>query len=1007
VFYSNNGCTGNTQIDWFINDSLVLTNSNTISVDLNNETDNINLRAEANFTNVNSTNGININIRKISKDFQVEIINPTCSNSADGIISFDPNIISLTSLKHNGSDISFEPKYDNGLYLDSLEAGTYIVSYDVLYDVPYGVLICDFSDTITLENILDFTVSDTVIDLAFYSGSLTIKNSSNTTGDFLWQIDGASFIRNDKEFSFPHYFYCPGNYEIKLTKNNGICNDTIVKNIIVEGTTSETTPPNIAIDETQIEANYKILNGNKFFDGYSHPIRNDTLEIYLSCLYKFPDDYYFNIDNATITDDCGIISKSIVENSKIDDDKGYGTLTQTITAVGNSGYTSTLVIITTIGDIYAFNFNYMSVGGDTVKVNKEGILSQTDFEFCNDQNIEVEVFYSMNTCTGIPLINWFKNDSPVPTNPENIFSNPNVISIDLSNKNDNVKLSLEALFDNTNFHDRFNINIRKISKDFQIEIIDPTCLNSSDGSIALDPEVSNVNWGQSTSNDESLNSLNAGSYYVSYNYEGCEFNDTITLVPENILDFDVSDSVINLSQNELLTISNHSNNIGEYLWQIGDSTFINNSSEIDYAFKNAGNYEIKLTDNSNNCNDALSRNIIVDGIRVEDDTIPPTITITESQIIENYFKDGAGFDGNFRFLNSKTLEITLSCIYSFPDDYYFKIENATIKDDIGIAKLTIVIDDLTFDGKGYGTVVQTITAVDSSGNTSKFVVKTKYSGSEYLFNVFGIDVGGNVETNNDFPFKLEKTDFEFCNLQSVDVVLLYSKNGCTSDARVDWYINNERVKINADKISVDLSSERDGFKLEAEGKYSNTNFQDRIRIDIKGRTLDFAVSDTIIDLNQKDKLTITNLSKNIGESLWQIGDTTFVNNENEFEYVFKSPGKFNIKLTDVGGFCNDPKIKNIRVEKSTLVLENSIPLVKIGPNPFTNFLNIDMEKSSDYDITIFGIDGRVCYKNRFFDMVNNKLNLSFLTPGIYVLNINSTKNSEPVKDFKIVKLTED
>jgi hypothetical protein len=347
-----------------------------------------------------------------------------------------------------------------------------------------------------------------------------------------------------------------------------------------------------------------------------------------------------------------------------------------------------------------------------------------------------------------------------------------------------------------------------------------------------------------------------------------------------------------LSQNELLTIRNLTNNIGESLWQIGDSTFINNSSEFDYSIKNAGNYEIRLTDNSNNCKDALSRSIIVDGILVEEDTIPPTIIITESQINENYFKDGAGFDGNFTFQNSKTLEITLSCIYSFPDDYYFKLENATINDDIGIAKQTIVIDDLTFDDEGYGTVVQTITAVDSSGNTSKFKVITKYSGSEYLFNILGIDVGGNVETNNDFPFNLEKTDFEFCNVQSVDVVLLYSKNGCTSDARIDWYINNEQVKSDADNITVDLSSNPDEFKLEAEGKYSNTNFQDRIRIDIKGRTLDFAVSDTIVNLNQNDKLTITNLSKNIGESLWQIGDTTFVNNENEFDYVFKSPGNY-------------------------------------------------------------------------------------------------------------------
>jgi hypothetical protein len=754
-------------------------------------------------------------------------------------------------------------------------------------------------------------------------------------------------------------------------------------------TGQDTIPPKVIIDWSLL-SNYPDL--------YATLLSDDTLEVRPSCKYRFPGEYHFT-DILFFEDDSAIYTYSNYET--IFDDKGYGTVIETIIAEDNSGNRTKFVINSTIGDIYPFNFLGLDFEGGQFGnlyvpyLTNTYKLDQTDFVFCNDSKIDILANTSKNGCTGKTNMNWYIDNNLVSSDPDKIW-------IDLNQQNDNFEVAIEAYFSNTNFQDKVSFNIQKASA--QTEIQNPTCSNSTDGRIKLDSRIFGAIWEHNNSDALFLDFLEAGTYQVSYWFNDCNLNETITLVPENNFDFEVLDSVINLSKNELLTIRNLSNNIGESLWQIGDSTFINNSSEFDYAFKKAGNYEIKLTDNSNNCMDALSRNIIVNGILAEDDKIPPTITITESQINENYFKAGSGFDGNFTFLNSKTLEIKLSCIYSFPDDYYFKLENATIEDDSGIAKQSIVINDLTFDNEGYGAVVQTITAVDSSGNTSKFEVITKYSGSEYFFDVLGIDVGGNVETSNDFPFKLENTDFEFCNAQSVNVVLLYSKNGCTSDARIDWYINNERVKSKADNITIDLRSKPDGFKLEAEGKYSNTNFQDRIRINIKGRTLDFTVSDTVVDLNHKNKITITNLSKNIGESLWQIGDTTFVNNKNEFDYVFKSPGNFIIKLTDVGGFCNDSKIKNIRVEKSTLVLENSIPSVKIGPNPFTDFLNINLKKSEDYEITIFGVDGRVYLKNQIYDKGNVQLNLGFLHPGIYVLNINSAKNSEPVNDFKIVKL---
>ncbi len=61
-------------------------------------------------------------------------------------------------------------------------------------------------------------------------------------------------------------------------------------------------------------------------------------------------------------------------------------------------------------------------------------LEQTDFEFCEVQNIEIDAFIlHMNGCKGTSRINWYKNDTLVSTNSESI-------SIDLGNEPDNIEL---------------------------------------------------------------------------------------------------------------------------------------------------------------------------------------------------------------------------------------------------------------------------------------------------------------------------------------------------------------------------------------------------------------------------------------------------------------------------------------------------------------------------------------------------------------------------------------
>ena len=229
------------------------------------------------------------------------------------------------------------------------------------------------------------------------------------------------------------------------------------------------------------------------------------------------------------------------------------------------------------------------------------------------------------------------------------------------------------------------------------------------------------------------------------------------------------------------------------------------------------------------CTMALSIAINVTG----QDKIPPKITIDEDQISANFPLGDPGLDWQYKILKTDTIAIELSCLYSFPDEYYLKIENVIIEDDSGILKDTIIVDDIIFDEMGYGKLIQTILAEDNSGNISRLVFISEFSKSEYLFDVLGIKVGEIEVLNNDFPFALEKTNFELCDAKNLNIKLLYSKNGCTGGTRIDWYINNERVKINSDNISVDISNEPDGIELAAEGKYSNTNFQDRVKINIQ------------------------------------------------------------------------------------------------------------------------------------------------------------------------------
>ncbi len=706
------------------------------------------------------------------------------------------------------------------------------------------------------------------------------------------------------------------------------------------------------------------------------------------------------------------------------DGRGYGTVYQTVIATGNSGFTSEFKIISTIdyNNIYDFDFLGLKVGDDYyADYITNSCLPQKVFEFCESKDIIVTLDYDKNGCTSIPEINWFKDGELQPGNSSN------TISVNIDDMYNNIELKAKAQFTNASSDDT-NIKINKIKKDSLTKIINPTCSNSDDGIIKFDVNVVyiaslehngsdlSLDYKYNSSNEIYFDSLDAGTYYISYmsivfndNSETiCDFVDTLKLEPDNVLNFTPAKTVIDLSKKEELTITNNSTLGGNYSWKIGGDSFINNETVFNYAFTFPGNYNITLSNINGDCSDTLTKQVTVIGTIPPEDKTPPEITISPQKINENYSINGLKFDenGSYSFLSNDTLHVTLSCKYVFPEDYYFKLENAKIEDENGISNKTIDVDTTIFDKNGYGTVIQTIDAKDNFNNTSKLVIIAKVSDSRPGVSISSMNIGGIEVPFNTVSYTLEDTVFEFCNIQEVNVKLLYSDNGCTGDTRIDWYVNDKAYKIDSDSISVDISNEPDEIELAAEGNFSNTNKQNKIKVKIRNSILDFSITPDTIYLNQNKVLTISNISTTNAHYFWEIGGMPFPNDSAQIHYAFESPGKYPIILTDDSGFCNDAISKTVTVTGSTSVDDYLVSSIKIGPNPFNDFLNIEFGKTSDYYIRIYGVDGRIYFTANVY--AKNKIlnDLSFLMPGVYVLNITSADKDPRIKDFKIVKLTD-
>ncbi len=74
--------------------------------------------------------------------------------------------------------------------------------------------------------------------------------------------------------------------------------------------------------------------------------------------------------------------------------------------------------------------------------------------------------------------------------------------------------------------------------------------------------------------------------------------------------------------------------------------------------------------------------------------------------------------------------------------------------------------------------------------------------------------------------------------------------------------------------------------------------------------------------------------------------------------------------------------------KVTTSVENIAIETKVYPNPTTQYLIIELEKSVDADLLVYDLNGRLVLQDKLIDQSRKELDFSFLKQGNYLLHIN-------------------
>jgi len=231
----------------------------------------------------------------------------------------------------------------------------------------------------------------------------------------------------------------------------------------------------------------------------------------------------------------------------------------------------------------------------------------------------------------------------------------------------------------------------------------------------------------------------------------------------------------------------------------------------------------------------------------------------------------------------------------------------------------------------------------------------------------------------------EKNKYSICGIDSSIVKLT---NYTKSDSTI-WYVNNKPKAINTDQLV---------FK-------SNDTFY-VTRIDTNGCT---KTSDVIVILKFSNPVTPI-LSRDTSNSLISnalIGNTWFKDgiliSDTTQKLKPSSPGSYSVKTTQNG--CISAMSSPYYYLVTDIVQFNNGEFIKLIPNPFINFVNIDfvVKGHQRLNIEVFSFTTGAKLATRIGITAGSRLTFNELNPGVYFVRV-ASPDLKIVHQFKMVKL---
>src|SRR5690606_22089286 len=98
-----------------------------------------------------------------------------------------------------------------------------------------------------------------------------------------------------------------------------------------------------------------------------------------------------------------------------------------------------------------------------------------------------------------------------------------------------------------------------------------------------------------------------------------------------------------------------------------------------------------------------------------------------------------------------------------------------------------------------------------------------------------------------------------------------------------------------------------------------------------------------------------------------------------------------VKFTSTSDYGNSLYLDDIQVNKSAVVSldeETVAPEIRTYPNPAVNHFTVQMANASDFSVELVNSLGQVVKFLEYTNTVKGNVNVSDLSAGVYILNIN-------------------